>query len=53
MNLKEQIEQLLTDQLLIEMVKIRRHLHQFPELSFEEHKTSAYIRNVLDSWGVE
>ncbi len=53
MNLKEQIRQLLTDELLNEMVLIRRHLHQFPELSFEEHKTSAYIRNILDSWGIE
>jgi len=53
MNLKDQIRQLLTDELLNEMVLIRRHLHQFPELSFEEHKTSAYIRNILDSWGIE
>jgi amidohydrolase len=53
MELKEKIEQQLTDQLLNEMVQIRRFLHQFPELSFEEHKTSAYIRSLLDEWGID
>ena len=53
MNLKEQIDLLLTDQLVEEMIGIRRYLHQFPELSFEEHQTSAYIRNILDNWGIE
>ncbi|HNL28915.1 MAG TPA: M20 family metallopeptidase, partial [Saprospiraceae bacterium] len=28
-------------------IKIRRHLHAHPELSFEEFKTSEYIRNIL------
>lgn len=28
---------------------IRRHMHQYPELSFEEYKTSEYICRVLDS----
>lgn len=26
-----------------EMIQIRRHLHQYPELSFEEHQTKKYI----------
>ncbi len=26
-----------------EMIQIRRHLHQYPELSFEEYKTKKYI----------
>ena len=26
-----------------EMIEIRRHLHQYPELSFEEHQTKKYI----------
>lgn len=30
-----------------EIVSIRRHLHQNPELSFEEYNTSAYIQSVL------
>ena len=35
-----------------EMIAIRRHLHRFPELSFQEHRTSSYIRNLLDEWGI-
>ena len=30
----------------------RRHLHQHPELSFEEYQTSAYIASVLDEIGI-
>ncbi len=29
------------------MQDIRRHIHQYPELAFEEHKTSAYIAERL------
>ncbi|MDF2068223.1 M20 family metallopeptidase [Bacillus sp. Cr_A10] len=35
-----------------EIIKIRRHLHQYPELSFQEFETSEYIRSVLDDWGI-
>jgi amidohydrolase len=35
-----------------EIVEIRRHIHKNPELSFKEHKTSAYIKSVLTSWGI-
>lgn len=31
---------------------MRRHLHAHPELSFQEHNTSQFIKNKLDSWGV-
>lgn len=30
-----------------------KHLHQHPELSFEEKETSAYVLQQLDQWGVE
>ncbi len=30
-----------------------RHLHQIPEMSFEEHETTAYIREKLSGWGIE
>lgn len=30
-----------------------RHLHQHPELSFQEHETTAYIKKKLESWGIE
>ena len=31
-----------------EMIRIRRHLHRFPELSFQEHNTSAFIRELRE-----
>lgn len=52
MSIKDQIRSLLTDQFFEEMIGIRHHLHQYPELSFEEHQTSAYIREILDDWGI-
>lgn len=35
-----------------EMVEIRRYLHQYPELSFEETKTAAYIANYYEELGI-
>ncbi|MEQ9063001.1 MAG: M20 family metallopeptidase [Vicingaceae bacterium] len=35
-----------------ELLSIRRHLHQHPELSFVEYKTSAYIASQLKEWGI-
>jgi amidohydrolase len=32
-----------------EIVSIRRHLHQHPELSFEEYNTSEFVCSVLDA----
>src|SRR5690606_3586084 len=31
----------------------RRHLHKFPELSFREYETSAYIKSILKSYAVD
>lgn len=31
----------------------RRHIHQHPETAFEEVKTSDYVAQLLESWGVE
>ncbi len=53
MNVKERIETLLSTQLLDEITGIRRHFHEFPERSFEEYKTSATLRKILDGWGIE
>jgi amidohydrolase len=33
-------------------VKIRQHLHKNPELSFKEFNTSAYIKSLLNDWGI-
>lgn len=32
-----------------EVISMRRHLHQHPELSFEEYETSAFVCSVLDA----
>jgi len=42
----------LADSIFVEVVSIRRHLHKNPELSFKEHKTSAYIKSVLSAWNI-
>lgn len=34
-------------------VTVRRHIHANPELSFEEHNTAAYVKEVLRSYGLE
>lgn len=34
------------------LVKIRRHLHQHPELGMKEHATSQYIRETLEQFGL-
>jgi amidohydrolase len=36
-----------------DVVAIRRHLHQYPELSFKEFETSKFIQNTLTEWGIE
>src|SRR5690606_39734938 len=41
-NLSAEIKQLFP-----KIVEIRRHLHRYPELSFEEYKTSAYVQKQL------
>ncbi len=35
-----------------DVVGIRRHIHRFPELSYEEFKTSAYIQEQLNCLGI-
>lgn len=41
-----------TDQIIEEVIAIRRHIHQHPELSFQEYNTAAYIQEKLSSWGI-
>ena len=47
----EQIKK-LAHQLKSEVVGYRRHLHTYPELSFQEEKTSAYVADVLTDIGL-
>lgn len=50
-NLKSTIQE-LAKEYFAETVDIRRHLHQNPELSFEEFQTSAFIKKTLDQIGI-
>ncbi|MBX2923453.1 MAG: amidohydrolase [Chitinophagaceae bacterium] len=49
--LKEEIQQ-HAKKLFNEVIAWRRHLHAHPELSYQEFETSAFIKSVLDGWGV-
>lgn len=40
------------DDIYDEVVAIRKHLHQHPELSFNEFDTSKYIQNKLSEWDI-
>lgn len=49
--MKEKIQE-LAQNYYQEIVDIRRHLHQHPELSFQENETAVYIASILDKWGL-
>ncbi|MFC2115201.1 M20 family metallopeptidase [Bacteroidota bacterium] len=51
MNIIQTIKE-LSEELYPEILKIRRHLHRFPELSFQEHETANYIVSVLEKVGI-
>ncbi len=42
----------LAAQYLEEIIRIRRHLHRYPELSMQEHQTAAFITDLLSDWGI-
>jgi amidohydrolase len=50
-NLKEKISA-LANQIHEEVTQKRRHLHAHPELSFEEYKTSLFVKNELGKLGI-
>ena len=52
MELKEHILQ-LAHQYYEEVRNIRRHLHKYPELSFQEYDTATYLENQLGKMGLE
>jgi len=51
MDLKAEIQSLAKSQ-FDEIKRIREHLHQNPELSFEEFETAKFISKVLTDWGI-
>jgi amidohydrolase len=51
MDLKLKIKE-LSEGYFEEIRGIRRHIHQNPELSFKEFKTSEFVQSKLDSWGI-
>jgi len=36
-----------------QLISFRRHLHQHPELSFQEYKTCQFVKEKLETWGIE
>lgn len=42
----------LSHKYFTEIIAIRRRLHQFPELSFQEHATQEYLSRLLTDWGL-
>lgn len=51
MQLKEKIKE-LSQEYHEEIIHIRRHLHQHPELSFQEVKTGKFIAKKLKAFGI-
>ncbi|WP_174733310.1 M20 metallopeptidase family protein [Mesobacillus harenae] len=52
MSLINPIEIQVKSELKAKLLEIRKHLHKYPELSFEEFKTSEYIGKCLSEWGI-
>lgn len=51
-NIQELIKNRST-QLLSQIIEYRRHIHQYPELSFNELETAKYINKVLEQHNIE
>lgn len=52
MDIREEIRTSAAS-LLPELIEIRRHLHRNPELSMKEEKTSAFIAEKLEEYGIK
>ena len=42
----------ISNDLVKEVIKIRRYLHKYPEISEKEYNTCKYIRNYLNNIGI-
>lgn len=47
------LEEKEKQEILQEMIQIRRNIHEDPELSTQEHKTSKYIQSILQSMEIQ
>lgn len=52
MMLKEKVQK-LAEEIFEDVRHFRRHLHTYPELSFEEYETSEFVQHKLSEMGVE
>lgn len=50
-SVKKKIKE-LSGKYFQEIVSVRRHIHKYPELSFQEERTSEFICSKLDEWQV-
>lgn len=50
-EIKDKIQQ-LAKEVYDETVQNRRHLHQFPELSFKEYETASFVKQKLDELSI-
>lgn len=47
------MSQIILDREVIDyLINARRHIHEYPELSFEEYETAKYIEKELDAMGI-
>jgi amidohydrolase len=44
---------LLSNEALLKVIEIRRHIHMNPELAFEEFETAKYIREILSEYEID
>jgi amidohydrolase len=49
--MQERIQQ-LANTYLPELITWRRHLHQHPELSYQEFETAKFVQDKLNEWGI-
>jgi len=43
----------LAEEIYDEVLHVRRHLHSYPELSFEEYETSRFVQRKLSEFGID
>jgi amidohydrolase len=51
MDIRQEIQK-ISEKYLDDITKVRRHLHQNPELSYQEFETSKFIQKELDEHGI-